>query len=375
MFMLYIIAVVPIVLGAIYWAINKRVVWWEWLIGAVVALILSTAMHTIVITGMGADDETWSGTVQSVHHTPEWKAQWIETETYIVQDSKGNVQTKTRIVTKRKTHYANWYIKTNIGQWDIKKQKYLELKKKFGAEDKKKGSRRHYKSGDKYDYHLVNKNKWVEPVTTWRMWHNRVKASPSVFEFPPVPKEVKVFNYPKNNDKFRSDRLVGAASNHFKLLEFDRMNGHLGPRKKVNIIIVAFPKGSDPMIGKWQEAAWIGGKKNDLVITYALNEEGKAEWAYAFGWTEEELVKRNLETLFLQNKVGTELLPQINKEVMDNYKIKDWSKFDYITIVPPLWSYITLVIVMILAQGGLFVFFHFNQADKDTHGILGLFKK
>ena len=44
--------------------------------------------------------------------------------------------------------------------------------------------------------------------------------------------------------------------------------------------------------------------------------------------------------------------------------IKDWSKFDYITVEPPTYVYIILVIVMASAQTGYWMWAFKNRMDK-----------
>ena len=140
------------------------------------------------------------------------------------------------------------------------------------------------------------------------------------------------------------------------------MNSRLGPRKKINVILVGFGA-KESSIAHMQEAKWIGGKKNDLVICYGGSKE-KTEWAYVFGWTEKEIVKRNLETIMMDNVVNSELVPKIEKEILSNYKIKEWEKFDYISVEPPYWAYLILLGVLVFTQTIFFLISYFNNSTK-----------
>jgi len=42
-----------------------------------------------------------------------------------------------------------------------------------------------------------NKTGWIQPVTKWVSFENRIKAAPSVFSFVAVPTNINVFSYPK----------------------------------------------------------------------------------------------------------------------------------------------------------------------------------
>ena len=57
-------------------------------------------------------------------------------------------------------------------------------------------------------------------------------------------------------------------------------------------------------------------------------------------------------------------LAAIEREIKANYRLKDWSKFDYITVEPPTWSYIVYILVLMVSQGGLYVWFHANEFSK-----------
>lgn len=124
------------------------------------------------------------------------------------------------------------------------------------------------------------------------------------------------------------------------------MNSRIGSLKKVNVILVEFDNKED-IYGQYQQAKWLGGKKNDIVITYSMVLD-KIAWVYVFGWTEQDIVKRNIESLIIDKGiVNNTLIPEIEKEIVKSYQIKDWKKFDYLTIYPTV-GYIILYIFIIL---------------------------
>jgi hypothetical protein len=153
------------------------------------------------------------------------------------------------------------------------------------------------------------------------------------------------------------------AANVINLFEFDKMNGRLGPFKKVNVIMCGFTGGS-VSLGVAQESKWIGGKKNDLVICYGVDDNRKVTWSYVFGWTEKDIVKRNLENIVLTNPINNNILPLIENEIRSNYEIKDWRKFDYLTIPIPFRFYIYFIIFMVITQVGYYIWAFTNQEEK-----------
>jgi len=367
MWLLYLVAFIPIIIGGILWIARKEIVILEWVIGSVIALITAAIFHVCIIQGMTGDDETWSGYTYKTIYYPKWVEKYHET--HRVTDSKGKV-IRTYTDTHYRTHGPEWEAYHNFGTnertIDISQQRYEEIKKDFGnkVEIDKPGKSGFY-SGDPNVYTVNNKTNKMLPVTRWMSFENRVKAAPSVFSYQKVTDKTPVFDYPKNTDYDHSDRLLGDAKRIVNLYQWDCMNTRLGPTKKVNVILVGFKPNSDSFLANLQEAKWVGGKKNDLVICYSPDNSGKPLWTRVFGWTEEELVKRNLETLLLKNINAIDLIPQIEQEIIKNYKIKDWKKFDYITLEPPIWAYIVLLVVIMVTQGGYYVFVSINDFNKE----------
>lgn len=380
MIFFYLLACLPAIFGAIVWVVSKRIVWWEWLIGVAIAFLTAGICHAIAFAGLTRDAETWSGQIVKATYHPEWVERYTvkhyRTETYTTGYGK-NRQTHTRRVyshttTHYETHSKYWNCDIDFGKKEqarnISKKFYDEIVKNFGGKiDKLKGYRScshmsgTFHSGDPYDYSASNHTGYIYPAVETYAFENRIKAAPSVFQFAKVPKTEKTFKYPANKNWRKSNRLIGQASK-VNILEWDRMNSRLGPFWKVNVILIGFGK-RDKQAALWQQAAWIGGKKNDLVLCYGSDGD-KTTWSFVFGWTEKEIVKRNLETILMENKVSTELIPEIEQEIKANYVIKEWEKFSYISIEPPWWNYLVLIAVMAATQAVFWIIAFCNKADK-----------
>ena len=359
MWTFYLIALLPVLIGAGMWIAKKEVVWWEWLIGTGVSFGIAGFIHLLVASGMTNDTETWSGQVMSVIFYPEWVEQYevavYKTETYTIDKQTYTRQVFSHYETRYRTHREHWeaglYFGAESNDRNINKAKYLQIKKDFGDKiDKKKSHKSGFYKGDPYIYITKNTTGYIHPVFKLKKFENKVKCAPSIFSYIEVPKDVKVFEYPKNEGKWKSDRVLGTAKNIISIYNWDCLNAKLGPRKKLNLILIGFPLGESTMISQYQEAKYIGGKKNDLVLCYA-GDYKKPDWAYVFGWSENEKVKRDLETLILSG-ISKDFCNKVERTVYDgNYVKKEWSKFDYISISPPMWGYWTLIGVMILTQG------------------------
>lgn len=377
MWFFYVFALLPIFVGAFLLWKKEEIVWWEWLISAAVAFAMAGIMHASAIWGMTGDVETWSGVVTKVSHMPRWVEEYQQRheETYYTGSGE-NRKAHTRVwyTTEHDTHPEHWEATRDFGTYqdeiDIEQSDFNEIAKKFGGRIDNDGKQSCSHFGGKFDggdnniYSAFNHTGWVEPTTTTRSFENRVKAAPSVFSFTQVPTNINVHPWPNNPDWRRSDRLVGTASVLVNSYKWDCMNSSLGPRKRVNVILVGF--GKEPAdYGQYQQAKWIGGKKNDLVLCFGgATRNQPAQWSYVFGWTENEMVKKNLQSLLLEHPINDSIIPLIADEVAKNYVIKDWHKFDYISIDPPTWSYWVYFLVMALVQGLLYYFFHVNEYGK-----------
>lgn len=364
MWVFYVLSLIPVVVGVVLLALHRRVVWWECLAGSAVAFLLSGIFHVAAYEGMTGDTETWSGQITHAVYHPKWVEEVEHTED--IKNSKGET-VGTRKYYTYTTHHPYWEAHSDINTSKrIDKKTFDQIVANFGGNVKKKWSYKSgFYSGDHNIYPCDNETGYVYPITDPFSFENRIQATPSLWSFPQPPKDTQLFEYPKNQNWFASDRLLGTAATHIELLSFDRMNTRLGGSKKVNLIMVGFPSGTPEMQGHYQEAKWIGGKKNDVVICYGGGGPvAKPEWVYVFGWTEEAIFKEKLESALLRMPVTNDVIPVIESEVRAGYVIKDWSKFDYISIEPPKWSYFVFVVVCGAAQAGFYFWACNNKEDK-----------
>jgi hypothetical protein len=364
MWLCYLIAFIPVVVGGIFWMTRREIVLWEWLLGASAGFITSAIFHICIITSMTGDNETWSGRATEVVFLPEWVERYTEVHTRTTGSGKYRVTTTYTDVHYR-THPQEWQAEIDFGEHsetrDISKSRFDEIKGLFGGQvNITKPYKSGFYSGDPNAYHTPNKTGFIYPATTWMRFENRVKAAPSVFSYPKVDAKAPVFEYPSNSDGWVSNRIIGGAPIPIRL--WDQMNARLGPSKFVNVILVGF-NSADSGLASLQEAKWIGGKKNDLVLCYGTDGK-KVLWTRVFGWSEREDAKRNLETILLQNPIDISIIDKIEYEIKKNYVIKDWHKFDYITVEPPPWTFLVLVVVMIVTQIVYYRFAFQNDSEK-----------
>jgi hypothetical protein len=381
----YVFAVIPFLVGGVMWALGKKVVWSEWLGGTAIGFVMAGIFHALAMYGQTDDIETWSGQLTSGRHYARWQEYYEEAiyknvpckHTEYYTDSNGKRKSRKAHMSDRvfshwegrkRWHDDRYKVNSNIDtSHSIGHDDFYAIAKSWGGVKTVPGDRRTGEhnskmiGGDPNDYTTSNTG-FVWPVTKLVHFENKIKATPTTFSYAKVPETIKVFPYPKNDEPFKSDRLLGSAT-LVNLFAFDQMNARLGPKKRVNVILIGFGD-KDSMMAQWQEAAWVGGKKNDVVICFGgLNHS--PTWARAFGWTEKKECLRQLESIVLEKGVTTDVLPLLEEEITRSYVLKDWKKFDYIRVPAPVWSVVTYLVVALAAQTIFWWWAHANEFTKD----------
>lgn len=362
----YLVAFIPIIIFFILWLLDKRFSLIELSILVVFNLSFAFLFNYFACKSVLADTETWSGKVNSATYQPEWVEYYQEAIYKTITTGSGKNRHSVRVFShyesRYRTHSQRYYTIDTFGRnIDIDKNRYDEICKLFGGFEPIKGSRSTWEhnsrlhSGDANDY-ISKAGDKIYPVTITKDWENRIKACPSLFSYPLVNSG---FEYPVNSDTFQSNRLVGNANKLINIKEWDRINSILGMKKGVNIIAIGFNnKNIDEAFN--QEAKWIGGKKNDLVICF--NSVGdKITWVKVFGWTESDIVKRNIESLVLSKGF---VLDEIVNIVSKDYTKKDWKKFNYLEVEISVSNYIWFAIIILITNIAWILFSKYNDFDK-----------
>lgn len=376
----FLLALLPILVWGIQWYFNKEVVWQEAVAGAGAALLVAAIFWGIQAEGVfvPSDTETWSGRVYYAQYQPPWLEYYeyavYRTETYECGTSK-QPQTCTREVfdhwePSTRWHDKMWWVNTELGMIDINVVRYNDIVNEFGEVTHVPGCREtsahnsRMLQGPRDDDHTVNRNNYVYPITKNMRFENRLlKAKDSLYSFEPLTEEESkpLYLWPHNGDKFDSDRLLGTATTLWNGREWDQMNAVLGPTKKVNLVAIGFPHGTAMELGMRQQQYWKGGKKNDLVLTFGGDPQ-KPDWAYVFGWTEHETVKRLLENRL---RDGTATIAEITHLVRDEYSICHFEeKFKHVEIETPWWYYLIFGVVVIGTQTAAHIIFTRNEYSK-----------
>lgn len=361
MYICYLIALIPVILGFVLWIRSPKINIQEWLVGSAVGFIISGIFHLFAVFGMTGDTQTVSGQINKATFHP----QWVERYTRRTKVGKNSYVTTVHY----RTHAEFWDINDTLNQCHkISKPYFDNICQKFNSPPVTTSTHKGgFHSGDPNIYVSTPKTDYIFPTIGIESFENKVKAAPSVFSYPKIDDKLNVYRYPSCEKWDRSNRILGDAGT-INIEEWDRMNTRLHRILRVNVIIVFYKdKGSE--YGNYQEARWFGAKKNDLVLCYGGPDGFDAKWVKVFGWTDKTLVKRNLETILLKNSVDTGILPKIEAEILQNYRMKDWSHFDYLTIEPPFFAYVILIVCMLLVQGSYWWWAYHNEFEDNIHGF------
>lgn len=261
------------------------------------------------------------------------------------------------------THPDKWFAGTNLGQQlDLTLKEYRRIGAAFGGVSKAVRGDRYtgresstQVGGDTKDYVVENATGYIEPVVRGMSFANRIKATPSVFSYEILSEEERsaLPDYPFAVDPWRSGRVIGGGVSQRK---WDQMMARLGYEKLVNLILVRLPTQQD---ARKLEAKWVGGKKNDLVLTYGNG------WAHVFGWTDRSRVKHELEGLLTTRPVDDTLLPAIEAAVREHYVPVDWSKFDYLDLQPRGWHVAITAVILTIFSVAAFLICLKNDHDRE----------
>ncbi len=382
----YAIALIPVVIGAVLWLSSRRITFDEWMRGSLIGFAVAVGFHFYTLTFPALDVEMWSGKVINAVHRPE----------RMTRSKKGS---------DPKTYDECWYATVDLGDEEerlqISQAQFDALCVRLGASQLTPVRAPGDFVGDSNNYVAMNYSDVFIPAYTLRSFENRARIDVSVHSYGVPPEGVSLFDHPAEvstmpllgylavrlvtrNDPSEpipvelqcfdwrsSKRLIGRAAKDYNLSEWDRLCAELGPTKKVNLIMIGFD--GDSMLAHWQESKWMGGKKNDLVLCYGPpTDTGTPAWTYCFGSTEDELVKRNLESLLLSSPPGDGLLAKIRDQVSANYDQKEYPALGYFDVPPPPSAIPTLVMVMILVQGGFWLWAFTNRQGRSATGEVEL---
>jgi hypothetical protein len=322
-----------------------------------------TSIYFLGRAGMTWDHEIWNGKITSKERKHGHYLQSYSCNCRSVCTGSGQNQTcSTTCDTCYEDRYTvTWTAFSTIGD--------------FRIEHFDSGSKRVYQSPDPKRYSIIEKG---DPCSTSNSFINYVKAVPeSLFHANPLM--VKQFQnfipvYPGDvYDFYHVDRVLAV---NVPVPELDVWNRELskslrelGPSKQANAIIV-FVNTNDPNYQYALESAWIGGKKNDIILIMGVTSWPKIDWVAVSSWSKAEIFKVQLrdDIMALGEVKRDEILKLLEDHTWKSFKRRQMKEFEYLAneIEPPMWVIILALLFGIgISVGASFYFYH-NDPFEDN---------
>lgn len=330
----------PILVTAIIkWRLGKRFDWQVFAVSASAGTIISIATYALGMASQTVDYEVLNGQVVSKTRDQVSCEHSYQCHCHPVRSCSGSGKSRScSSSTECDTCYehpfdVDWEVHSNIGGWNI------DRIDRQGLREPPRWSV--VKNGD--------------PVSRTHMFTNYVKAVPESLYHLNVTHtfDNMIPAYPNNvYDYYKLDRAlsIGVPVPDLKDWSNDISNilRTLGPAKQANIIVL-FVKTADESYIHALEGAWLGGKKNDIIVVIGTTQYPKIDWVGISSWTDKAMLKVQLrdDIMSLQTIDRAKIIQAIQTDTMKLFERKQMADFEYLKyeIQPPDWV-LTLAIIL-----------------------------
>jgi hypothetical protein len=228
-----------------------------------------------------------------------------------------------------KRYTVIWYAKSSVGTIE------------FASLDR--STKRVYKEPDPEIYIRCQPG---EPASVESSYTNYVLGVPESLFHEALRKEsYPVPEYPKVYDFYLVNRVLKAGTEIDSSVLNQKLNEALktvGPEKQVNIVVI-LTEIDDPQYRHYVEQAWIGGKKNDVIIFVGLD-GNKITWADVMTWARSSgneffVVALRDDLLKIEQYDEAMLAETIISHIKESYVRPQMESYKYLEkeIDPPGW--------------------------------------
>lgn len=300
-----------------------------------------------------------------------WKMETCSRQVPDGTDSKGNTTYRTEYYdcSYCDYHSAKFCLVDGAGnEFSISEEKFNNLKQRWHSTPKFINLGRHinYSGGCGRDgnlYEVYWDNQILTSVATVKkhFYENRIKCTPSSFSYPKVTKAEKLmyglYDYPEI-DNYTQKAILG--SEQFQWItktdedtaetKAQYLCGYYGPQKQMKLWVLLF-KNKPSISADMQEALWVNGNKNEVVVCVGIDSlSKKLQWVKAFSWTPNKTMLVNIrEDLMNCKTYDFKAFYPILNEDLQFFSRKHFKEFNYITVEPPAWcTFVTFIVVLII---------------------------
>jgi len=213
-----------------------------------------------------------------------------------------------------------------------------------------------------------------DPTALTHSFTNYIKANPwsllnkteegTQYAIPTYP--LSVYDYHYVDRLVHVDPIESAAEWNTKL---QVLNAALGVEKKVNIVFVV-TKESESFSHALQNA-WLGGKKNDLIIIVGSTDGHTINWARVISWSHSELLKVEVRDALLE--IGSldkrdAIIAMLDEQIKRGFVRMNMEDYKYLMAgMEPsetvMW--ILLVVGILISTGLSYVFYTQDVFDEE----------
>jgi hypothetical protein len=179
----------------------------------------------------------------------------------------------------------------------------------------------------------------------------------------------RIPGYPRVNDYYRINRVLtlDVAWPHSKEFnaQLNTMLAKLGPRKQVNLVVVVTKRPQEFTFAL--ENSWVGGKKNDVVIVYGVEDDLSIKYVRAFTFAnssgnESFVVSLRDQLVALKDLADLEShVTAIEATVQAEFRRKEMSDFKYLAAEsePGVVTVLLIALLGLIAVAiGLYIAYH-----------------
>lgn len=363
-----VLLLIPLIVAVVSFVALDGITWKEFLAQAGVQIVVAGFSALIVSCANTYDVEVWSGTVTK--KSQDWVPCSHSYQCHCHEVCTGSGKNKSC-----NEECDTCYEHLNDWDWDV-----------------------YTSNGESLEIDRVDRRgsdeppRWTavrlgEPTALTHGYTSYIKAAPdTLFRHQGLVEQYKdrLPTYPqKVYDYYRLNRLVtmGVITGEDAQWNEDlsRINGELGLQKQANMIVVLVHH----MPQDWYyalEEAWLGGKKNDVILVVSVDDDMKPEWATVMAWTTSELLKVKLrdDVMALPHIRREATIPILHDDVSALYVRKPMKDFQYLeaSIVPSTTEWVISILFGLLVAGGLTYLFQTEQVlDGEAPGWFALFKR
>lgn len=349
------IPIIVTVILRIYW--EHEVVWWELAAPTFIALIVIMALKSVIAAGMNYDIEYKDSYVVEATYLEDWNEYIHRTCTRTVGTGK-NQRTETYDCSYVQYHAPQWFLTTNTGERvDVTSETYSYMKKLFGNE-KFTDLHRHYHTndGDQYSSTWNGLHETLTPVSIRKSYQNKLQSSNTVYSYAPLtPEEQKIVQeYPKL-DALNNPSVLGWTDERNELAKFNAKFG-----KDCKVFLVVF-NDKPRSAGFAQEAHWLGGNRNEVVITVS-QKDGVVQWCHVFSWCHDKSIPVDIRNALEGKKLNTATLVEVIQPILtEGWKTDHYHDFDFVQVHLPGWSMFLIYFIVGAVTAGFSYFAVVNE--------------